>query len=152
MLHNIRLAAELAAPPAAVYAMYLDPRAHEAITGAPVEIAAREGARFYAFGGALSGRVLHLVPGKRIVQTWRSNEFAKGDPDSLLVLTLLPKGRTRTLLDLQQLNVPGCDYAGISQGWERYYFAPWRDYLQKTHHVGIRKAGPGRPPRKSAKR
>src|SRR5258706_2175979 len=131
MLNNIRIAAELAAPPADIFAMYLDAKTHAAITGAQVTVAAREGAEFAAFGGALSGRVLHLVKGKRIVQTWRSDAFKKSDADSVLILTLLPHGRGGTLLDLQHINVPGQDYAGISQGWETYYFAPWRKYLEK---------------------
>jgi activator of HSP90 ATPase len=129
MLHNIRLAAELAATPAEIYAMYLNAKTHAAITGAPVTIAAREGAKFSAFGGALSGRILHLMPGRMIVQAWRSTEFRRSDADSLLVLTMLPHGRKSTLLDLQHINVPAQDYAGISRGWEQYYFAPWRDYL-----------------------
>lgn len=128
MLHSIRLAAELAAPSAEIYAVYLDARKHAAITGAPVKIGAREGAVFSAFEGALCGRLLRLVPGKMIVQTWRSNIFKTSDADSILILTMLPQGRKATLLDLQHINVPEQDYAGISQGWERYYFAPWREY------------------------
>jgi len=139
MLHNIRIAAELAAPPKDVYAMYLDPELHANITGGAVTIAAREGAAFLAFEGALSGRILHLDPGRRIVQTWRSNMFRKTDVDSILVLTLLPHGRNGTLLDLQQLDVPGQDYAGISHGWELYYFAPWREYLGKRNRRRSRK-------------
>jgi hypothetical protein len=66
-----------------------------------------------------------------IVQTWRSNIFKSGDADSILILTLLPQGRKATLVDLQHINVPEQDYAGVSQGWELYYFAPWREYLAK---------------------
>jgi hypothetical protein len=29
------------------------------------------------------------------------------------------------------LNVPDEDFAGVSQGWEKYYWGPWRDYLHK---------------------
>ena len=128
MLHSIRLAAEFPAPAATIYSMYLDAAEHAAITGAPATIAPREGADFEAFGGALTGRILHLVPGRRIVQTWRSDAFRPGDADSVLILTLLPRGR-RTLLDLQQTGIPVQDYAGISHGWEAYYFAPWRKRL-----------------------
>jgi activator of HSP90 ATPase len=142
MLHSIRLAAELAAKPAEIYAMYLDTKTHAAITGAPVAIAARGGAKFSAFGGALSGRILHLVPGRTIVQAWRSTEFKRGDADSILILTMLPHGRRGTLLDLQHVNVPAQDYAGISRGWEQYYFAPWREYLAKRR--GARKAKPNK--------
>jgi len=136
MLHNIRLVGELGVTPAEAYAMYLDPDAHGRITGGPVEVAAREGAQFYAFGGALSGHILHLVPGRRIVQTWRSDAFGKADADSILVLTFLPKGRQHTLVDVQQLNVPARDCAGVSHGWESYYFAPWRKYIadRKRRH------------------
>jgi activator of HSP90 ATPase len=144
MLHTIRLAAELAAPRAEIYAMYLNARAHAAITGAPVTIAPREGAAFEAFDGALSGQILHLAPDRMIVQTWRSNVFKRADADSILILTLLPHGRGGTLLDLQQINIPEQDYAGASQGWELYYFAPWRDYLT------MRKAQRARRRRKSA--
>lgn len=129
MLHTIRLAAELAAPRAEIYAMYLNARTHAAITGSPATIAPREGAAFEAFDGALSGRILHLVPDRMIVQTWRSNVFRRSDADSILILTLLPRGHRATLVDLQQINVPEQDYAGVSQGWELYYFAPWREYL-----------------------
>lgn len=129
MLHSIRLAADLPAPPADVFRMYLDREAHAAITGGPVTVTPREETDFSAFDGAVSGRILHLVPGHRIVQTWRSNAFRKSDADSILILTLLPRGRRHTLLDLQQLNVPQGDYAAVCRGWELYYFLPWRAYL-----------------------
>lgn len=141
MFHTIRLAAELAAPRAEIYAMYLNARTHAAITGAPATIAPREGAAFEAFDGTLNGRILHLVPDQMIVQTWRSNVFKSTDPDSILILTLLPRGRRATLVDLQQINVPDQDYAGISQGWELYYFAPWRDYLTMRSARRARKSG-----------
>ena len=131
MLHSIRLAAELAAPRDEIYSMYLNAKTHAAFTGAPARIAARAGAAFSAFDSTLSGRILHVVPSELIVQTWRSNNFKARDPDSILILTLLPRGRKGTLLDLQHINVPEQDYAGISQGWEQYYFAPWREYLAK---------------------
>src|SRR5579863_10105819 len=102
MLHGIRLAAELAAPRGEIYSMYLNAKTHAAFTGAP----ARAGAAFSAFDGMLSGRILHVVPGELIVQTWRSNNFKARDADSILILTLLPHGRKGTLLDLQHLNVP----------------------------------------------
>lgn len=131
MLHNIRLGTELAAPPADIYAMYLDPIAHSAITDSSVSIAAHAGAKFTAFRGTIGGTILHLVPGRVIVQTWRSNVFKRSDPDSILILTLSRRGPRSTVVDLQQINVPEQDFAGISHGWELYYFAPWREYLRK---------------------
>lgn len=131
MPYTIHLAAELPAPPAEIFDLYLDRKAHAAITGAPVQVAPRAGAKFSAFGGTLQGEILQLVSKRLIVQSWRSSNWIDGDIDSTLVLTLLPRGRGRTLVDLTQVNVPEQDFAGVSQGWELYYWAPWREYLAR---------------------
>jgi uncharacterized protein YndB with AHSA1/START domain len=108
--------------------MYLDRRAHAAFTGAPVRIAARAGARFEAFGGALTGTILQVVPHRLIVQSWRSTEFGKRDLDSTLVLTFWPvRGGGR--IELTHVNVADTDFAGVSDGWTKYYWTPWRNYL-----------------------
>ena len=131
MPRTITLAAHLPAPPARLYRMYLDPVKHGAFTGAPVTIAPRAGAVFKAFGGALRGKILQLVPNRLIVQSWRSTEFAKADLDSTLVLTFWPeKGGGR--IELTQVNVADSDFAGVSEGWSKYYWIPWRAYLENN--------------------
>ncbi|HEY5103154.1 MAG TPA: SRPBCC domain-containing protein, partial [Steroidobacteraceae bacterium] len=65
------LAVDFPASAAKLYRMYLDPKQHAAFTGAPVQIAARPGAAFVAFGGALTGTILQIVPNRLIVQSWR---------------------------------------------------------------------------------
>jgi uncharacterized protein YndB with AHSA1/START domain len=132
MPHTIHLAAELPAPPARIYDAYLDRKTHAAITGAPATVSARAGAKFSAFGGTLSGTILKLVPKSLIVQSWRASHWKKQDLDSILILTLKPYGRGKTLVDLVHANVPEHDFAGVSQGWELYYWAPWRTYLQES--------------------
>jgi uncharacterized protein YndB with AHSA1/START domain len=108
--------------------MYLDPHEHAAFTGAPVKVAARVGARFEAFGGALSGTILQLVPNRLIVQSWRSTNFGKRDLDSSLILSFWPDpGGGR--IELTHVNVADRDYAGVSEGWSKYYWIPWRAYL-----------------------
>jgi activator of HSP90 ATPase len=130
MPNTIHIAAELAAPAAEIFDSYLDPRAHQAITGAPVTVAPRAGAKFAAFDKALSGRILQLVPKRLIVQSWRASQWRPRDLDSTLILTLHSVGRVRTRIELVQVNVPDHDFAGVSQGWETYYWAPWRQYLK----------------------
>ena len=70
-----------------LYAMYLSPRRHAAITGHPV--------------------------------------------DSTLVLRFTPKGK-RGRIDLTHVNVPTHDYRGVSSGWKKYYWRPWRKFLTKS--------------------
>ncbi|HMI36238.1 MAG TPA: SRPBCC domain-containing protein [Steroidobacteraceae bacterium] len=130
MPRTITMAVHLPASAAKLYRMYLDPKQHAAFTGSPVTIAARVGAPFKAFGGALSGRILHLVPNRLIVQSWRSTEFSRRDLDSTLVLSFWPeKGGAR--IELTHVNVADSDFAGVSEGWGKYYWAPWRAYLDR---------------------
>ena len=128
---QIMLAASLPAPPDRLFDMYLDPDAHAAVTGAPVTIAPRPGAPFRAFDGLLTGTILHVEPTRLIVQTWRSAKFPAGALDSVLVLSFWPEaGGGR--IELVQANVPAEDFAGVSQGWERYYWTPWRAHLARS--------------------
>ena len=131
MPRNITMAVDLPASPARLYRMYLDPKQHAAFTGAPVKIAAKPGAKFEAFGGALSGTVLQVVPNRLIVQSWRSTHFGRRDLDSTLVLAFSPvKGGGR--IEITHVNVAEIDFAGVSEGWSKYYWVPWRGYLTRS--------------------
>jgi activator of HSP90 ATPase len=128
MPRSILLAVSLPAPPDRLFDMYLDPAAHAAITGFPVTIAPRPGAPFRAFDGKLTGTVLHVQPKKLIVQSWRSVNFPAAALDSVLVLSFWPQeGGGR--IELVHVNVPEEDFAGVSSGWEKYYWTPWRAAL-----------------------
>ena len=130
MPRTVTLAVELPASAARLYRTYLDPKQHAAFTGAPVTIAARPGAPFVAFNGALSGTILQVVPNRLIVQSWRSTHFAKQDLDSTLVLSFWPQGRNARI-ELTHVNVADADFAGVSEGWSKYYWIPWRAYLAR---------------------
>jgi activator of HSP90 ATPase len=129
MPRNLITAASLPATPETLYDMYLDPLAHAAFTGAPVEIEARAGAAFRAFEGSLAGTILHVDPKRLIVQTWRSIHFSRDEIDSILILTFLPEFDGGARIELAQINIADGDFAGVSHGWEKYYWAPWRNYL-----------------------
>lgn len=128
MSHTLSIAVDLPATPAQLYRMYINPKLHGAITGFPVKIAARAGARFEAFGGAISGTMLQFVPKRLIVQSWRSTHFGKRDVDSTLVLSFLPHRKGGRIM-LTHVNVAERDFGGVSDGWAKYYFVPWRAYL-----------------------
>jgi uncharacterized protein YndB with AHSA1/START domain len=125
---TIILAASLPATPDRLFDMYLDPKAHAAFTGAPVTIGAQAGAKFRAFDGMISGTILHVVPKRLIVQAWRSANWPADSVDSVLVLTFIPEPEGARI-ELVHVNVPDVDFAGVSHGWEQYYWTPWRAYL-----------------------
>ena len=123
----------LPAPAEKLFEMYLDPAQHAAFTGHPVTIASEPGAAFEAFGGQLSGSILTVVPPRLIVQSWRSTKFLAGDLDSTLILTFTPDGRQsdQGRIDLVHLDVPDHDYQDVVAGWDKYYWTPWRFYLER---------------------
>lgn len=112
-----------------LFEMYLDPIAHEAITGASVAIGRTKGCEFRAFDGVIAGTVLAVVTPTLIVQSWRSSKFKANDKDSTLILSFAQQGEEGRI-DLVHVDVPDHDYAGVIEGWEKYYWTPWRRYLQ----------------------
>lgn len=126
----IKQTVTLPAPAASLYRMYLNPKTHRAITGGKVIVSARRGSKFSAFGGLLRGRTLDTVPGRLIVQAWRSANFHKTDVDSTLILRFIPMGRKGRIV-LTHVNVPEQDHRGVTNGWKKYYWQPWRAYLAR---------------------
>ncbi len=127
----IRQSVVLPAPADRLFAMYLDPKRHGQITGAPVTISRRVGSAFEAFGGSLSGQMLAVEAPRLVVQSWRSTNFGKDDPDSTLVLEFSPVGRMKGRIMLLHFDVPEVDYKGVTEGWKLYYWVPWREYLRR---------------------
>ena len=121
-------ATSLPAPPDRLFDMYLDPKEHAAFTGGPVTIGSKPGDAFKAFDGAIWGKMLQVEPRRLIVQTWRSVNFPTGSIDSTLILTFFPQGDGGRI-ELTQVNIAEEDFAGVSHGWETYYWTPWRKYL-----------------------
>ena len=128
MPNNVILAASFPATPDKLFDMYLDPKQHEAFTGAPVAVEAIPGASFRAFDGVLTGTILHVEPKRLIVQTWRSVNWPQEAIDSILTLSFWPEEHGARI-ELVHVNVPDCDFAGVSHGWEKYYWSPWRSHL-----------------------
>ena len=131
MARTIQIAASLPAPPEQLFDMYLDPLEHAAFTGMPVTVSAAPGSTFSAFNGVITGTILQVVPKRLIVQSWRSPYWGASDVDSTLVLSFLAD-KDGARIELTQVNVVDADFAGVSQGWEKYYWAPWREYLERA--------------------
>jgi activator of HSP90 ATPase len=131
MAKPIQQSVTLPASAKKLYDMYITPGGHAAITGAPATISARSGSPFSAFGGSIFGITQAVVPGRLIVQSWRSCNFADADPDSTLVLSFTPLKAGEARIDLVHLNVSAVDYEGVRKGWPAYYWKPWRKALAK---------------------
>lgn len=118
-------------PPGRLFDIYLDSRKHSDATGAPARMSRKVGGKFTVWGGALRGRNLDIVPGRMIVQAWRATHWAIADLDSILVLRF-SKAPGGGQVDLVHVNVPRYDHKGVSEGWAKYYWKPWKKYLKQT--------------------
>jgi activator of HSP90 ATPase len=136
--HKFSVSDVIPAGPEEIYAAWLDSKAHSAMTGAAAKATAKVGGQFSAWDGYAYGKNLELVPGKKIVQSWRTTDFADGDKDSKLTVTLKPvAGGTK--LTLLHSGIPD-DQTGYREGWVDYYFTPMKAYFAKAKKPGKAKA------------
>jgi uncharacterized protein YndB with AHSA1/START domain len=119
------------ATPAILYKLFTDSAKHSAATGMPAKISAKVGGKWSAFGGMIHGKTLALVPNQMIVQTWRSTAWKKTDPDSIVVAQFEKSASGGASVYLTHIGVPEHDHKGVTQGWIKYYWDPWRKYLKE---------------------
>lgn len=116
--------------PDQLFELYADSRKHSAAIGSKAQVSRRAGGTFSAFGRMIKGKTLTVIPKKMFVQTWRGSEWKRGDEDSVLMLMFGKKGRGSTLT-MVHANVPESHFASIKDGWNKYYWKPWRAYLSR---------------------
>jgi activator of HSP90 ATPase len=125
---SITVSAVVPASPQVVYAAWMSGKGHGEMTGSKAAVSAKVGGKFTAWEGYIFGKTLELEPGSRIVQAWRTTEFAPEDPDSHLVVTLAA-ARGGTKVTLKHSELPPGSSAEYRKGWLDYYFAPMKEYF-----------------------
>ncbi len=107
----------------------MDSRRHARFTGAPARISRRVGGAFGVYGDGLTGRNLELVPGRKIVQSWRSSDWPEGVMSKATFRLTPVAGGTR--LTFTHSGVPARHRASIARGWRTYYWEPMREMLER---------------------
>ncbi len=127
MAISFEVSAMIPAAPGRVYRAWLNSEEHAAMTGGAAHISAEVGGSFDAWDGYIRGVNLELETGRRILQSWRTSEFAGEEPDSMLEVLLEPV-ESGTRLTLRHTNLPdhGMQY---QQGWVESYFEPMQEYF-----------------------
>ena len=134
MPKTIRQTVTIKASPHAVYEALMDSRKHAAFSRMPARISREPGGRFTAYGPYLSGVNLELVPGRKIVQFWRSNNWPKFHYSTVTFDLRKVKGGTR--LTFTQLGVPDNDYQAKKRGWVKSYWKPMKAMLEPSRGAG----------------
>jgi uncharacterized protein YndB with AHSA1/START domain len=131
MSEKIKLSAVIPASAKKIYDAWLDSKAHSDFTGGgPARIDPKVKGKFMAWDNYITGTNLELVPGKKIVQAWRTTEFTAKDPDSRLEIIFEPvsKGTKVTLIHSE---IPDGQSADYKKGWKDFYFVPMKEYFSK---------------------
>jgi|HubBroStandDraft_1064217.scaffolds.fasta_scaffold491325_2 uncharacterized protein YndB with AHSA1/START domain len=129
MTKVIRQKVTIGATPKRVYEALVDERKHARFTGERAVISRKVGGAFACYGRHLSGFNVDLVPGKRIVQAWRSSGWPAGT-FSIATFALSGSRRGGTRLRFTHVGVPASSRAHINQGWRTFYWKPLKAYLE----------------------
>lgn len=126
---SIKFSVILPSTPEKIYKSYLNSKLHsEMIGGSAVKISAKVGSKFSAWDGYCSGKILELSANKKIISTWRADEFPEDAEDSILEILLEPKSNG-TKLTLKQTNIPFGLGKNYKSGWNDFYFKPMLEYF-----------------------
>ena len=105
MPYSFTLNATIPAPAQEIYEAWLDSLVHSEMTGGKASMSNEIDTEVSAWDGYITGRNLELVPGERIVQSWRTTQFTDEHEDSIITVTL-EEVEGGTLLTLVHSNVP----------------------------------------------
>lgn len=117
------------ATPGDIYATLMDGKRHGALSGQATKVSSRVGGK-WSVGHDLEGKNLRLVKDRRIVQTWRANNWPKTNQSK--VTFELTRTAAGTRIKLTQTGVPSQFYREINTGWRTYYWAPLRRTFAKA--------------------
>ncbi|MCA9587076.1 MAG: SRPBCC domain-containing protein [Myxococcales bacterium] len=130
-LEALRASILIPAPPTTVYLAWLDSGEHTAMTGGAAKIDSSVGGKFTAWDGYISGKLIQLDLGRRIVASWRTKDFPRDAKDSRLEVHLeaVHEGTRVTVLHSE---IPAGQGEKYRDGWHEKYFAPMRRYFAES--------------------
>jgi activator of HSP90 ATPase len=128
---TIRSSEFIPAAPSAVYRAFVDARTFSAVTGANATFERREGGRFRAADGFITGRFVRLQNDRRIVQEWKTTEWPVDAPPSLLELRFVPR-ENGTEVRMVQSQVPAGHALRYKRGWSALCWTPMKKYFHES--------------------
>src|SRR4249920_722310 len=122
MCKTIKQKVRFSAAPKTIYGLLADSRRRSALTGRKAAISPKVGGAFSTDNGKVTGVNVDLVPGKRLVQAWRRNDFPEG-VYSMAAITLAPSATGGTELVLTHRGVPKHLIPETEQYWRELYWS-----------------------------
>jgi activator of HSP90 ATPase len=113
-----------------LYNLYLDAKLHSLVTGGTAKIQRKEGIKFSAYDGYCYGKNLQLIPNQLIIQSWRAADWDEDEATSTFIL-LLEQSSDDAIVHMTHANVPAHQYKALKDGWNSFYWKPWKEYLMQ---------------------
>jgi activator of HSP90 ATPase len=130
-MDKFKISVKLHCPVKDVFTGWLNDKVHsEFAGGAKAKIDPKEGGKFSVWDGYITGTNVEIFPYKRIVQKWRSAQFADTDEDSLLELFFTYKDGY-TLITITHSNLPDGFEEKYKKGWKDNYLKYMKKYFEK---------------------
>ena len=114
-----------------VFTGWLNDKIHAEFTGgSKATTSPNEGGHFTAWDGYISGNNVEIFPYKKIIQKWRTAEFAGTDEDSIVELFFTYKD-DYTLVTITHSNIPDGQGEHYKKGWKDHYFSFMKKHYEK---------------------
>jgi activator of HSP90 ATPase len=127
-LEKVTVSVDLPVQIEVLFHAWLDSAEHSAFTGSEAVIDPTLKGEFTAWDGYISGNTIEMDIPRRILQSWRTTEFAETDADSKLEILFEPHANG-TRLTLNHTEIPEGQGDMYREGWEEYYFRPMLEYF-----------------------
>lgn len=114
------------AEPEDVYACLTNPFTIELWSDMKAQMEAVPGSEFEMFDGSIAGKMLELIPNKKVVQEWY---FGDQEEKSIVTLTIHPE-KGKVSLELRHTNIPDEAFDEITEGWKSYYLGRIKEFLE----------------------
>ena len=119
------------AAPAAVYDALLSSVTFTSITGGrDARISPEVGGEASLFDGAIQARNLELVPGTRVVQSWRAGNWPEGVHSVVRFELVEDAGKTKLVFD--QSGHPDDAESHLADGWHQMYWKPMNAHFEQS--------------------
>lgn len=128
---TIRQSVLLPASPKVVFETLMTSKGHSGFSGAPARITPKVGATFTVWGGYIHGKNLELIPGKKIVQSWRPSEETWPEDYYSTVSFSLAAAKEGTRVTFVHSGVLPDHVGHLSTGWKQSYWDPLKAFLAK---------------------
>lgn len=112
----------IGATPHEVFEVLMDEEQHAALTKGEAKISRQVGGNFTTFDGWANGKQIELIPDKKIVQTWRAEDWPAGAMSTCWYNLSSVAGGTK--IQFRQSDVPKSFVKSVAKGWNDFYWRP----------------------------